>query len=257
MQTSGLLDPFPLWTLLPITIAIALISVDAGFRIGRYRRKRTADEPEAPPAGMVGATLGLLAFMLAFTFGLAGSRFETRRQLVLSESNAIRTAYLRAELLAEPTRTNERTMLREYVETRLVGTQPDKIAESIAKSEDLHKRMWSEAATLVEKEKTAITSLFVQSLNQIIELHEQRIVAGLRSRIPSAIWIGLYSLLILAMMAVGYQEAMASKRRSLAVLMLVIGFSTVMVLIADLDRPGQGFLQVSQESMSDVRKSMD
>jgi len=79
MQNSGLLDPFPLWTLLPITIAIALASVEIGFRVALYRKQRSADEPEAPAAGMVGATLGLLAFMLAFTFGLAGTRFEARR----------------------------------------------------------------------------------------------------------------------------------------------------------------------------------
>src|ERR1044072_8017353 len=106
MQTSGLLDPFPLWTLLPITITIALISVELGFRVARYRKKRTVDEPEAPSAGLMGATLGLLAFMLAFTFGLAGTRFEARRQLVQSEANAISTAYLRTDMLPEPMNTN-------------------------------------------------------------------------------------------------------------------------------------------------------
>ena len=112
MQNSGLLDPFPLWTLLPITIAIALASVEIGFRVALYRKQRSADEPEAPAAGMVGATLGLLAFMLAFTFGLAGTRFEARRQLVQTEANAICTTYFRADLLAEPMHTDAQTLLR-------------------------------------------------------------------------------------------------------------------------------------------------
>ncbi len=84
----------------------------------------------------------------------------------------------------------------------------------------------------------------------------QRVTAGLRSRIPSAIWIGLSAVLILAMAAVGYQNGMASKRRPMVVIALVCGFSIVMFLIADLDRPGQGYLQVNQEAMMDVKKMM-
>jgi hypothetical protein len=256
MQNSGLLDPLPLWTLLPITIAIALVSVELGFRAALYRKKRNVDEPEAPSAGMVGATLGLLAFMLAFTFGLAGTRFEARRQLVQTEANAITTSYLRADLLPEPMHTDCQALLKEYVDTRLAGTNPDKLSESIAKSEEIQRRLWSQAVLAVQKEKSVVTSLFSQSINQLIELHSQRITAGLRSRIPAAIWIGLYLVLILAMAAVGYQEGMASKRRSIAVITLVCGFSIVMFLITDLDRPGQGYLQINQEAMMDVKKVM-
>ena len=253
---AGLLDPFPLWVLFPMTVVIAVISVDLGFRIARYRKPRTLDEPEAPPAGMVGATLALLAFMLAFTFGLASSRFETRRQLVLTESNAIGTAYMRSALIPDPTRSEARTLLKEYVQVRIDGTKPEKFADALAQSEELHKKLWSLAVALSEKERSAITSLFIQSINQLVELHSQRINAGIRSRIPAAIWIVLYSLIVLAMSAVGYQEGMASKRRSLAVAMLILGFSAVLVLIADLDRPGQGWLQVNQESMMDLQKHM-
>jgi uncharacterized membrane protein len=254
---AGLLDPLPLWTILPITAVVALLSVQLGFKIAQSRRKRTGDKPEAPPTGMVGATLALLAFMLAFTFGLASSRFEARRQLVQSEANAIRTTYLRAQLLPDPMRTEVQSMLREYVEIRIAGTQTDKLAEAIAKSEELHKRLWSQAVALAEKDRSAITSLFAQSLNQVIELHSQRLMAGLGSRIPAAIWIVLYLLIILAMSAVGYQEGMTSQRRSIAVVMLILGFSAVLYLIADLDRPGRGWLQVNQESMVELRKSMD
>lgn len=255
MQNSGLLDPLPLWTLLPITITIAIVSVELGFRAALYRKQRT-DEPEAPSAGMVGATLGLLAFMLAFTFGLAGTRFEARRQLVQTEANAISTAYLRADLLPEPMKTDSQALLKEYIETRLAGTDPSKTAASVSKSEEIQKRLWSQAVLAIQKEKSVVTSLFSQSVNQLIEIHSQRITAVLRSRIPSAIWIGLYLVLILAMAAVGYQEGMASKRRSIAVIALVCGFSIVMFLIADLDRPGQGYLQINQEGMMEARKVM-
>jgi len=256
MQNSGLLDPFPLWSLLPITITIALVSVELGFRVALYRKRRSTDEPEAPAAGMVGATLGLLAFMLAFTFGLAGTRFEARRQLVQTEANAISTTYLRTDLLPEPMHTDAQALLKEYVDARLAGTSSDKLMESISKSEQIQRRLWSQAVLALQKEKSVATSLFSQSINQLIELHSQRLTAGLRSRIPSAIWIGLYLVLILAMAAVGYQNGMASKHRPIVVFTLVCGFSIVMFLITDLDRPRQGYLQVNQEAMMDVKKMM-
>jgi len=254
MQSAGLLDPFPLWTLFPATVAIALLAVEVGVRLARWRKAKV-DEPEAPPAGIVAATLGLLAFMSAFTFGLAASRFDARRQLVLQEANAIQTAYLRSYLLPEPIRSEMRISLHEYVEARLLGTKRETLNQAITKSEELHKQMWTAVVALAEKERSAVTSLYIQSLNQIIDLHNQRL-AAVRNRVPSAIWMVLYLLLILGMAAVGYQEAMASKRRSIAILMLVLGFSSVLFLIADLDRPGQGWFQVNQEAMVDLQRSI-
>jgi hypothetical protein len=74
-------------------LLLVLLSVEGGYRLGIYRRSRSAEEKEAPVGAMVGATLGLLAFILAFTFGLAATRFDTRRQVLLDEANAIGTTY--------------------------------------------------------------------------------------------------------------------------------------------------------------------
>ena len=79
METTGLLDPFPLWTILPLTVVLGLAAFEFGYRVARYRQQLHQEEKESPVGGMVAGTLGLLAFMLAFTFGLAGSRFEDRR----------------------------------------------------------------------------------------------------------------------------------------------------------------------------------
>ena len=91
MDGNAPLDFLPLWMIFPVTLVLALLSVEVGCRVARYRRERAKDKTEAPVAPIVAATLGLLAFMLAFTFGIAAARFEERRQAVLSESNAIGT----------------------------------------------------------------------------------------------------------------------------------------------------------------------
>ena len=65
-----------------------------------------------------------------------------------------------------------------------------------------------------------------------------------------------YVLAISGMVLMGYQSGLANSRRSIAAVALILGFSLVLYLIADLDRPGKGVLQVSQQSMIDLQKSM-
>jgi hypothetical protein len=256
MENPGLLDPFPLWTILPITIGVSLLSVELGYRLARYLQRDSQMEKETPVGGMVGATLALLALMLAFTFGLAGSRFEDRRQVVLSEANAIGTAYLRAGLLPEPMRTETQSLFREYLDVRLDAVNPDKLSYAITKSEELQNRLWAQAVAVSEKDRSPIAALFIQSLNEVIDLHAVRMLAALRSRVPAVIWIVLFLLSFLSMAMMGYHEALTNSRRSIAILALILGFSSVLFLIVDLDRPRQGTLQVSQQAMIDLRNSM-
>lgn len=256
MESIGILDLFPLWALMLLTVVAALVSVEVGYRLARYRSRHSKEEKEAPVGAIAGATLALLAFMLAFTFGLAASRFEDRRQVVLAESNAIGTTYLRAAMLPEPMRTETRNLLREYVDVRLEGAQGQNADQTISKSVELHDRLWSQAVAAVEKDRTLITGLFVQSLNEVIDLHAKRVMVGRRSRVPRAIWMALYLLAVLATAAMGYYEGVTGTRRSVAVLALVLAFSAVLILVVDLDRPGEGLLRVSQQSMIDLRNSM-
>jgi hypothetical protein len=93
-----------------------------------------------------------------------------------------------------------------------------------------------------------VVGLFVQSLNETIDLHAKRVQAGIRSRIPGAIWVGLLTVAVLSLTTLGYFEGLAGTRRSLAVLADAVAFSVVIELIADLDRPQEGVLRVSQTS---------
>jgi hypothetical protein len=131
----------------------------------------------------------LLAFILAFTFGLAAARFDTRRQVLLDEANAIGTTYLRAGMLPER-REEIQTLLRNYVNTRLEAVRSGNIAEGIRQSENIQNEVWTRATAVGEKNPSSIVvGLFVQSLDEMIDLHAKRVHAGLRSRIPDAIWL--------------------------------------------------------------------
>jgi hypothetical protein len=256
MQGHEPLDYVPLWALFGTTVVLIFLAVEAGYRVGRWRQRRAEHERETPVGAIVAAILGLLAFLLAFTFGMAASRFEIRRELVLEEANAIGTTYLRAALVPEPHRTEIRTLLRDYVDLRLGGIEPGMAAPALARSEELQGRLWAQAVIVAEKNPTPITGLFIQSLNEVSDLHAKRVTMGIRNRIPIPIWGALYFTAILVMLGVGYHEGLTSTTRTLATPVLVVTFSVVLWLLADLDRPHEGFIKVSQQAMIDLRKSM-
>ena len=262
-MVTGLLDSLPLWALFVVTIVLISLSVEIGRWLARYQTHRSQGEEEASVRSMagstgvmVGAMLGLLAFMLAFTFGLAASFFATRRDVVLSEANAIETTYLRAAMLPESIGTEARKLLREYVDTRLQAAKGLNVDQAISKSEELHRRLWSQAVAASQNDRSPVTALFIESLNEVINLHAKRVMFGVRTRIPAQIWLVLYLLAILSMGAMGYSAGLTSTRRSLAGLAVTLAFAAVMLLVVELDRPGEGVFQTSQQSMIDLQNSM-
>jgi hypothetical protein len=256
MESNGPLDALPLWGLFIVILLVVLLSVECGYRVGKYRRDHREQEKETPIGTIVGATLGLLAFILAFTFGLAAARFDSRRQVLLDEANAIGTTYLRAGMLPDQ-REEIRTLLRNYVNTRLEAVRSGNISEGVRESENIQSQLWRHAVAVGEKNPNSIVvGLFVQSLNEVIDLHAKRVQAGLRSRIPGAIWVGLFAVAALSLATMGYHAGMVGTRRSLAVLAVALAFSVVIELIADLDRPQEGVLKVSQQALLDLQRSM-
>jgi len=250
------LDAVPLWVLLVCTVVLILASVEVGVRFGKYRRHRSESEKEAPVGSMAAAALGLLGFLLAFTFGMAATRFDIRRDLVLEESNALGTAYLRAGFLPEPQRAKTQTLLREYVDIRVSVSQTGKLEQVVARSEELHGALWAEAASAGEKgAQPVLVGLYVQALNDVIDVHAKRLSA-IRSRIPTTIWFVLYAVTILSMTALGYYSGLNDTHSTPAIVVLVLIFSAVMWLIADLDRPREGMLTVSQQPMIDLQSQL-
>jgi hypothetical protein len=255
MQSTEPLDIVPLWALLAGIMLTVLLSVEAGYRVGRFRSRRP-HEMETPVGEMVTATLGLLAFILAFTFGLAASRFDAKRQLVVDEANAIGTTYLRADMLPAH-RDDIRALLRAYVDVRIEAITPDKLAAGIRRSEALQNQLWAQTVPIARSNPdSVIVGLFVQSLNDVIDLHTKRLTAAVRNRIPLAIWVALYGISVLSFAAMGYHSGLIGTSRSLVIVAVAFTFSVVIVLIADLDRSQQGFLKVSPQALIDVRQSM-
>ena len=253
-MNARLLDSLPIWLVFLLTVMLIVLSVEIGYRVAVHRARKSEKEREAPIDSMVGPTLGLLAFMLAFTFGMASSRYDARKQFVVDEANAIRTADLRAQLIAEPEQSAIRALLREYVDVRLEAVlRPRDLAQAIQRSEQLHGMLWSHLASrgteIAPADRAALATAFLD----IINIHTKRLNAVTQNRISGAVWVALYSLAVLAMGMLGYRAGLSGRRSGIAIVVLALAFSAVLELITDLDRPQQGLVEVSQQTMKDLQ----
>ena len=135
---------------------------------------------------MVGATLGLLAFLLAITFSIAEDSFNARKIALLEEVNAIRTTYLQTAFIPEPNRDEVRRILRQYVDERLQWTGVPEV-RNLQSATALLDQLWAQVASVGDKARDVATvALFVDSANRVISLNAERVMLRERSRIPRA-----------------------------------------------------------------------
>ena len=155
------------------------LALEVGFRLGKRRQARS-DEPEKTHVSVLhGATLGLLALLLGFTFAMAVSRYETRKALMVDQANAIGTAALRARLLPAPHAERAYALLRGYTDSRLqynaAGMDDAAIVAAEARASGLENQLWDIARTVITDDpKSQPASLFTQALNEVFDLREKR-----------------------------------------------------------------------------------
>lgn len=261
MQLQMFLQPLeflPWWGFFLLTCLLVAIPLELGYRLGHRRHLRAAAESDPSMGVVVGSILGLLAFLLAFTFNLAASRYEDRRLVLLQDANAIETTYLRTSLLPEPQHTEIAAFLREYVDIRVQAAKPEvtpkELTRLLARSEDIQRHIWKIAMSVAAQKPSITTGLFIQSLNEMIDIHARRLQVGIYSQIPFTIWFALLGVAMIALASAGFQEGYASARRSIVIFGLVLAFAGVMTLIADLDNPRKGLLLNSQVPILGVQE---
>lgn len=227
-------------------LGLMLVSLEAGFRTGRRARQDEKAGAGGEVGAVQGAVLGLLGLLLAFSFAGAGGRFLERQDLIVEEANAIGTAFLRADLLDEPHRSELRAALKRYTEHRLQasatlrkGLDPS-VHSEVAR---LHDRIWSAAIAGVAA-RPASTLGVLPPVNQVIDLHATRLAAG-RKHLPSLVLGLLIACSALAVGVIGYGCGMGRRRRAALTVSLAVLISTGLWITIDLDHPRAGFLQLS------------
>jgi hypothetical protein len=202
----------------------------------------------------------LVALVVGFTFFMALTRFEARREAVLNEANAIGTTALRARLLPEPHRTESLKLLREYVQIRIDYISSGKsFAETptvIDRSNEIQAALWQQVKALSAKDNNMVpTGLFIQTLNEMIDNQGKRLSA-LRNNIPREVLLSLFCIAAVACGFAGYASGLDPLRTRLPVFITAVLVCGVIFVILDLDRPNVGFITISQQPMLDTAASL-
>ena len=97
-----------------------VVCLEVGYRIGHYASKKS-DAAHEGTSTIQAAVFALLGLLLGFTFANGISHLDQRRALIVQESNAIGTAYLRLDLLPAPQQQEMRHLFRKYLDSRLAA----------------------------------------------------------------------------------------------------------------------------------------
>lgn len=251
----------PIWAVFAASAFGIYVAIEVGYKLGGIVHRCAEDEKESPVSAISASILGLLAFLLAFTFGIASNRYDARKALVMEEANAIGTAFLRTDFLPEADRAEAADLFRTYLDDRLAAVRSGDIGRvraAVATAERIQGRLWQMAVANARRDMNSdVAALYIDALNSMFDVHSARVVLGQHARIPRGIWQALGILVLLGMAGVGYQTAIAGSRRSWATPVLAASFALVIALIVSLDRPESGRLLVSQQALINARAAMD
>jgi len=233
---------------------------EAGRRLGARRLQADPEGARAGLGAVEGAVFGVMGLLIAFTFSGAASRFETRRQLIVDEANAIGTAYLRVDLLPADAQPKIRDLFRAYVDSRIeiYRKLPDVSAaqQALARSNALQGGIWKACLEAASGAPQA-TMLLLPALNQMFDITTTRTVA-LQTHPPAIIYAMLGLVALACSLLAGYAMA-GTKQRSLV---HGLGFALILTLtvyvILDIEYPRVGLVRIEamDRLLADVREGM-
>lgn len=241
-----------------VPLLVVLIPIMIGERYGQYQARKLRAADAVSVGSVVTAALGLLAFILAFTFQMASNRYDNRKQLLVQEVDHIRTAFLRSGLIHEPIRSKTKELLIEYVNLRVdLVFDPSKIGYSYTRSEQILDSCWRFAETLAKEDRSSeVYALYTSSINDLYSSYNERLTVVMEFRIPKVVFWILGIITVLSMLALGYQFGISGKGNFNFNLLLAIIFAVVMLLIMVLDHPETGLVKVSQQPMIKLQKEL-
>jgi hypothetical protein len=202
--------------------------------------------------------LGLLSLLLGFTFTMALQHHDTRHHAMVAEANSIGTAILRAQLLPAPHDQRAAQLLRSYLDTRIEAGEVDLVRshpfkEMAEKNSRLQQELWAEALDAARKDPGPVTTgLFAQALGDLMDKQAER-NAALERHIPEYIIVLLLWVAIAGAIVTGYSAGLGGARPAFGTAAFSVIIALVVFMIADLDRPRRGIIQVGQENLIELR----
>lgn len=247
------------WIFFGVVAVLLFVFAEAGYRIGTAARRRNPDAASGHSGSVQGAVLGLLGLLLGFSFAMAVGRHDTRRLLAVEEANSIGTTWLRADFLGETRGKEARELLRSYTDHHLkaykTADDPAVFRQHMDASTLIQNQLWKIAREAAAEKPDAVTTSFINTLNETIDLQTSRIAAS-RNHVPGAVWLLLFIVASCGAWASGYGSGTGGDRSVFSQMIFPLLIAVVITLIADIDRPLRGMIGVSQKPLEELLETM-
>lgn len=254
----------PLWLVVFLFLVVLLIPMEAGFRLG-VRKRRLHPDPKDEVRSDVTLTsmLALLGLMLAFTYSFSMSRADLRKKALTAEVNALGTAFLRADLLAEPGRTDVRQRLCDYAKSRYVEpgaiSTLKEVQQVVERSEEIQSRIWPAVKRALRQPGDTTDpekALLITAVNDVFDSHTSR-MAVFFDRLPSAVLLLLVLIAGISMGVAAYNSSLSGYQLRWRMTAFAFILAALMYIILDYDMMMRGFIQVDQRSLIDLIHAME
>jgi hypothetical protein len=249
------LTDFPLLVFV-ISLVLLTFSLWAGARL--LRRWLPPQEHMRETFDIIlGASLTLMGLIVAFSFSMAVSRYDQRKNLEEAEANAIGTEYVRADLLPDAEAAKVRALMREYFEQRVLFytvRDPEKLRDVDARTAALQGQMWAVVAAHAKANPVPPATLVAAGMNEVLN-SQGYTQAAWWNRIPAAAWILMTAIAVCCHVLVGYGTRNAREELTM-MLVLPLVLSISFFLIADIDSPRRGVIRVLPQNLMSIAASV-
>ncbi len=242
-----------------VVFAVSMIALWMSVNIGYYLRKRSKiDDPVGEHLGLLlSAGLTLLGLIVGFSFSMAVSRYDQRKNYEEAEANAIGTEFVRADLLPAESASKVRGLLRAYTDQRILyytTRDSDRLGQVDAATARLQANMWSAVQVAATAQPTPVMALAVAGMNDVLN-SQGYTQAAWWNRIPTAAWALLGTIAVFCTWLFGYNAKPAEHERRWF-LFLPLLMSIAFLLIADLDSPRRGIIRVVPQNLLSLADSL-
>ena len=238
-----------------LSFAALWLAAWVGAWLRKKEREQEADFRDAFGV-ILAATLTLLALIIGFSFSMATTRYDQRKNYEEQEANAIGTEYLRADLLSPVDAAKMRSLLRRYLDQRILFYtvhDEEELRQIGARTVQLQTELWAAVKPAAAEQPTPVVALVIAGVNDVLNAQGYT-QAAFWNRIPTAAWGLMMAIAICCNMLFGH--SLRSKARAKLLVVLPIIISIAFMLVADIDTPRHGIVRVSPQNLVSVAESL-
>lgn len=245
-MTHSFLNDLSALNIVLILFFLMLTANWTGYKIGLKRTKTDNKNSE-----ISSSLLGLLALILGFTFAMAGSRYENRKDNLIDEANCIGTALLRSDIYPDSLKNEFKKDFKSYIDSRkdyyLLDNDYEKLTNALKKTAIVSKKLWSRA-TFYAKDKDYFihSNMMLPALNAMFDSASKSNMV-LNSKVPETIVYLLFCFSIVISFFIGYNSGLEKTINTKFIIGFCFLICVVIFITLDLDRPRRGLIKLDTE----------